>query len=272
MRRLIADPFRMGNEAEGDWLTSWSPPQVLPETSKLRATAAELERGLRPAAMDYMRWCTKKLMVLPARNASAEDTAYVSDNFIDACRHLPDDLWRAGTLKLLQEKTFRPSPAELIAAVGDKYRERQRMLERIRSMLSGRPPALPKPKSVHQMTPEERRGESMRRLREAIPILRKHARTGMAAERERELARLEEREPEAWAQAVVPQAAAEESPVNRHAPPLPPSPGLKASMLRAGAEFWSKQPGAEARAERLKRELSDATAPTDHQDDPMGTP
>ena len=133
LRRLLADPFRMA----GEGAVEWQPPEVPPETVKLRSAATELEAGLKPATPGHVTWCCNKLFVLPTRDGSAISAAFMTDNFIDVCGQFPDDLWSAGTLEILKNNTFRPTPAEMFKIIAPKLADRQRMLERIRMMIAG---------------------------------------------------------------------------------------------------------------------------------------
>lgn len=219
---MLADPFSLGGE-----VAAWQPPEVPPETAKLRAAVVELDQGLRPATPGHMQWCINKLFVLPTRDGSAVTAAFAADNFIDACGHFPDDLWSAGTLELLQTKTFRPSPAELVAAIGAKYRERQRMLERVNLMLGGRP-------TEGQKKPFVREAEDVR-LRALRDSLVKIGKMERAAVYERDLAAMENRSPEEWA---VADGAPLEPIDARDDTALPPelSPGMQARTLRSLAK------------------------------------
>ena len=140
LRRSLADPFHLGDE-----IPKWEPPAAIPRPETLRPAIAELERTLTPAESPHQQWCVGKLFVLPTRDGTPVKAAMQADNFIDACGHFPTDLWTAGTIELLQSSTFRPSPAELFAAVNPRYQLRQRMLERAKSMLHG--PALVAPEA-----------------------------------------------------------------------------------------------------------------------------
>ncbi len=132
LRRSLADPFSLGDQP-----VAWELPAALPERTTLRGGIAELERSLKAATPSHMQWCVGKLFVLPTRAGDATKAAMQTDNFIDACGHFPDDLWTAGTLELLQTKTFRPSPAELFELINGRFTERQRMLQRAQLMLNG---------------------------------------------------------------------------------------------------------------------------------------
>lgn len=146
MRRLLADPYTAGDD-----VPAWSPPARLPEARVLTEAVREIERALRPATAAHMRWCVHKLFVLPTAGSDTTSAALMADNFIDACGHLPDDLWSAGTLELLQTKSFRPTPAELLRTVDRKLAERRRMLGRAKGLLAAKPaaaPFVPEPEEV----------------------------------------------------------------------------------------------------------------------------
>lgn len=217
-----------------------------PETSILKAGRTELERALQPATPGHMQWCLNKLFVLPTRDGAAVTTAFQADNFIDACGAFPDDLWSAATLEILQTKTFRPVPAEMVEAIGSRFRERQRMLERVNVMLGGQA-AIEAPKPF---TPEPE-ADRLRHLRDSLKRVGKH---GRAAMYEGKLAKIEGRTPEAWS--LDPQAdeAAIAEPENL--PTLPLSPASQAALDKARAEFWRKQ-GRTAMADRIEAEARD---------------
>ena len=139
MRRLLADTFSLGAD-----IAPWEAPAVPPESSLLRAAKAELERTLAPSTPAHSRWCIDKLFALPSRNGTAEAAAYLAEGFLDACSGYPDDLWTWTTTELLRTKKFRPSPAEFVELAEPKRAERRRMLERVRQMLDGTKPALPR--------------------------------------------------------------------------------------------------------------------------------
>jgi len=144
VRRVLADPFSLGTD-----LVPWEPPAVPPDSAKLRAAKAELERALTDAPAAHVDWCLGKLFALPTRAQTPESAAYLAESFLDACGCYPADLWTSITTELLRTKKFRPSPAEFVELAEPKLAERRRMLERVRQMLDGVKPALP-PK------PEER--------------------------------------------------------------------------------------------------------------------
>lgn len=153
---------------------------MLPDSSRLRTVKAELERGLKAATPGHMQWCVNKLFALPTRDGTATTAALQADNYIDVCAKFPDDLWTSGTTELLETRTFRPSPAEMVEIVGPKFRERQRMLDRVNQMLGGGKPAaaLPAPE------PETR----LQRMRITRGLYEKHNRPLDVARVDREIA------------------------------------------------------------------------------------
>ena len=146
---MLADPFSLGGE-----LIAWEPPGDAEwcrrERPRIQVAKGELERGLMPPTPSHVQWCVAKLFALPTRDGTAAAAALQADNFIDACGHIPDDLWTWATTELLKTSTFRPSPAEMVKLVEPKYAERQRMLERVKLMLDGA-----KPKQQAQLTAEQ---------------------------------------------------------------------------------------------------------------------
>jgi hypothetical protein len=138
-RRLLADPFSLGGE-----LVAWEAPGDAEwcrrERPRIQAVKGELERSLMAPTPSHVEWCVRKLFALPSKNASEMDKALQTDNFMDVCGHFPDDLWTWGTTELLKTSTFRPSPSEMVKLLEPKYAERQRMLDRCKSMLSGPQP------------------------------------------------------------------------------------------------------------------------------------
>lgn len=139
LRRVLADPFSLGAD-----LVPWEAPAVPPDSAKLRAAKAELERALADAPDGHVDWCLGKLFALPSRASDAEASAYLAESFLDACGSYPADLWTSTTTELLRTKKFRPSPAEFVELAEPKLAERRRMLERVRQMLDGTKPALPR--------------------------------------------------------------------------------------------------------------------------------
>ncbi len=211
-----------------------------PETSILKAGRTELERALQPATPGHMQWCLNKLFVLPTRDGAAVTTAFQADNFIDACGAFPDDLWSAATLEILQTKTFRPVPAEMVEAIGSRFRERQRMLERVNVMLGGQA-QLEAPK------PFVREPEDVR-LRTVKSGWLRVGNIDRANKAEAKLAEIENRRPEFI------EPPAQKGPVYvPAAPSVKASPHMQARLNVALAQEWRKR-GNKACADRLEAE------------------
>lgn len=252
VRRLLADPYSLGDD-----VPPWNPPAVPPDSSSLRAAAVQLQQGLLPASPGHMQWCLNKLFVLPTREGTAVKAAFQADNFIDACGHFPDDLWTAGTLELLQTMTFRPSPAELFKTVSAKHAERQRMIERVKVMLGGKAAERPA-----VFVPDSR--EVI--LRTTLKWARKRGDAAKAARYERELAQLENREPEAWASETTAETGIPVSTNERPDAPVPLSASMQARTLRSTAQFH-RAAGRERYADQLDRQ-ADALMPMQRTDIP----
>jgi len=248
---LLADPFSLGDE-----LVAWTPPAVPPETATLRAGLAELEGGLQPASPGHMTWCLNKLFVLPTRDGLKLTSAFQADNFIDVCGEFANDLWTEATIEILKTKTFRPTPAEMLAIVGPKAALRRRMVERIKIMISGKV-QLEKPKPFVR-EPEDVR---LRTVRDGWFRVGDVARANKAEAR---LAEIENRAP------VFFDEPPREGPIYLPAPPVThASVSMQARLNLALAEEWRKR-GNKAYADRLEADAR-ALAPEmfiEHRDVP----
>ena len=138
VRRVLADPFSLGTE-----LVPWEPPAVPPDSSHLRAARTELDRALVKAPDAHVDWCLGKLFALPTRANTPEGSAFLAEAFLEVAGHYPADLWTYATKEILRTKKFRPAPAELVELCDPKFRERKRMLARVKAMLEPAKPALP---------------------------------------------------------------------------------------------------------------------------------
>lgn len=210
-RRLLGDTLSLGSDVD-----RWEPPSVLPDPQRVARVQDELERGLKHARGEFLKWVADKLAVLPTRNADALTGAYWTDNVIDVCAHYPEDLLQSACLELLRTKTFRPQPAEIVAVIEPRYGERQRMLERCKRLLP--PKATPANPTAFESEPEPNR---LRHLIWRGWEFRTGLRTGFLGEKawgwamkaERDLAAIEGREPAGWASiegakfVVAPEAA-----------------------------------------------------------------
>lgn len=182
-----------------------------PETAKLRAAKIELERCIVPAPAKHVMMCVAKLAVLPTKDGSPVDKALYTDNFIDACGEFPEDLWTKSCIELLKTAKWRPNPSDFIAIAQKQLDLRERMLFRVKQMLT--------------FTPRVTTGFVKEPLEVRLATIRDtHKRLGnlaRASSAEIELALLEGRQPQEWA---VPQ-------------PLPDlSPPAAAELARASAK------------------------------------
>ncbi len=207
----------------------------------IKRVAAELQRSMEPTRPAFLKWICDKLSALPTQTSTGLNAALWGDNVIDVCAHYPEDLMQTATLELLRTKTFRPSPAEIVAVVEPRYAERKRMLERANSMLAP---------IVKAEAPFEREPLAVR-LRSMRDSYRRHGYDAKAAATERELAQEEGRAVEDWATVEV---SRETQPLRDNLPKLPPiSAQAQASLNRALARTWRQQ-GHTARADALEAE------------------
>jgi hypothetical protein len=194
--------------------------------------------------------------VLPSRDNDRSSLAFWTDNFLDVCGDIPDDLWTVGVTELLRTKVFRPQPSELISEISLRHRERERMLARAQKLLAavqtGRRPTPDDPVIAPQ--PKTRADQ----LRETIergkanaetfigPILMKRARDA-----EKELAQLENRSPADWTfepEVILKMEPKAESTLTVHEPAW-----MRASLNRSIARSLHAQ-GFHERARKLENE------------------
>lgn len=165
-----------------------------PDPARVRSVKAELDRGLQPTRPAFLKWICDKLDAMPTQDGSGRTAAIWADNVIDTCGHYPEDLLQGACLELLRTKTFRPQPAEIVAVIEPRYAERQRMRDRCKLMLPATTKAEP---DTFVREPQDVR---LRTIRDSWL---KVGNTFRAAISERELAKLENREPEDWAKTTA---------------------------------------------------------------------
>lgn len=190
---MLADPYRLEGEGE----VAWTAPAVR-NPAAVKRVVDELTRGLLPARSAFLKWICDKLSALPTQTSTGLNAAFWTDNVIDTCDHYPEDLLQTATLELLRTKTFRPSPAEIVAIIEPRYGERQRMLERAKSLQA----PIDQAAKPFEAEPVEVR---LRTLRDGC---QRNGHLDRAANYERELAAIEKREPEEWAREVASVTAA----------------------------------------------------------------
>lgn len=239
---MLADTFSLGDEPG-----KWEPPKpaMMPARRELDAWIATLKATLEPASSNHIGYLVNTMAnSMAMRNGVTQQMASRTDGWLLACGALPADLWTAGCTELLSTKTFMPSPGELMAIVGRKFEERRRMLQRATLLLGDKPaddkskPFVPEPREV--------------RLRTMRDSYRKHGYADRAAKAEIELAGVEGREPEDWAQAAAVEipAAGDAKPVTPAA--RPPSPEVRAG-LDAALATKHRAAGRTVYAEMLER-------------------
>lgn len=203
---MLADPYRLEGEGEVPWELR---PEQLAKSSlatlagtidrrRVENLIAELQRGLQPTRPPFLKWICDKLSALPTQNGSGLNAALWTDNVIDVCEHYPEDLLQTATLELLRTKTFRPSPAEIVAVIEPRYGERQRMRDRAKTLLA--PVAEnERPKTFHR-PPEVERLRKILAEQQARTDVSDEDRLFNMSHTERSLAMLERRAMAPWAQ------------------------------------------------------------------------
>jgi hypothetical protein len=263
LKQALADPFAWGNHPD----VPWRLPETLPPAADIRRGVEILEGQLRPVDRKHAAYCLSKLLVGFNERKTADESKLLLEVWLETNGDLPNDLWSTATVELLRswqrDKHYGriPEASDLRACAEREICDRKTRLRRAQEMLEV---VTEKPKAATFVRePEDVR---LRTMRDSLKRIGKLPR---AAVYERELAVLEGREPETWVfqhHAEQPQAVQE---TTTSAPPLPQSAGTKAAMLRARAEFWGTQPGAEAMAARLTGQAEDASTAIAHPDEPV---
>lgn len=258
MRRCLADPFHLGDE-----IPTWQAPAIPPRNDDVRSAIAILGDTLRPASSKHIAWCVGTMAhAMGHRKGDALAMALKTEGWLIACGDLPEDLWTEGVKELLQTKTWFPAPAELLAIVGPKFRERRRMLDRAKIMLASVAPVASYKPAVAAPVAET----PQQRLASSIEIFTRRGMPARAANAERQLAKIENREPADWARIDAPTAR----PTEIASPPAAPeSPAMHLAMLPGRIRFWRAQ-GNHAMADKLQTELDGLTRGDDDRYEPEG--
>lgn len=197
-RRSLADTLSLGEAPSPDPFAAWVVPAVLPDPERVKRVLAELERGLRPARPEFLKWICDKLSALPSQTATGVNAALWTDNVVDVCEGYPEDLLQGACLELLKTRTFRPSPAEIVKVIEPKHAERRRMLARAKRLL----PDTAKPAGVATFQPEAEdvrlRGMIDRFHRCPPGSFLRQILQRRAIEAEKRLAEIEGRQPSDW--------------------------------------------------------------------------
>jgi hypothetical protein len=220
------------------WLTSildadhpdipWAVPARLPTLADLRGAIGKCDAITEGRATPaFAKQCLGKLLVAfePNTKLSADDMRMRAAVWLEACGDMNDALWNEATLEAIKALKWMPKPAEFRALVEPRIEMATRHRNRLRAMLEahGKPstakPFVPAPLDV--------------RLRGMRDSYRNIGRTDKAAAYERELARHEKREPEAWATAIIPEATQAQPERPPFVPETSPSAKRCAELARA---------------------------------------
>lgn len=251
-------------------MLTWTAPTKLPPdctVGMLRDFVDRLRASLKPAPADTIQACIKALAHGTAHKAaSTKDWQYQTKLYARTLEDIPSDVWFDVTKDLLKTYEWFPGTAAIAKRAEPILAERRKQLERAEATLAvfdgGRPQitGAAAKTSTFEREPREVR---LRTLRNSLRKVGQHER---AAGYERELANLENREPEDWVNELVADRAA--GAVKAPDVELPkPSPKMQAALNRAAAKRHRQQ-GREGLAAMLERE-ADVLAP-EHVEEPMG--
>lgn len=268
MRRSLADPFdlftdtgKRGEDVPGT-RSEWRLPDKLPEEREIKAAIAELsektrdvELGMFKAALKMIAYATRH------KDEKAIDWKYRTRVYYLVLKDVPADMWKDLTMQVIRSCGWFPAAAEIDRLVRPYVEQRLRMLERARRILAAvkarATPAAVAP--TRPMTADEQRWASGERLRSSIEIFTKRGMPDRAANAERTLAALEQRDVEPWAKAAFkPKTATMVAPPPPVAP-LKSSPASEAALKRSLARSHRTN-GGSAYADKLDAE-ADALAP-----------
>lgn len=264
LKQVLADPFAFGDHPD----VQWSVPEKLPPTQDLALGISILEAQLQRVDRKHAAFCIGKILVGFNERKTADEAKLLLEVWLEACGDLPNDLWSAGVLELLQSHKFgMPKPVHLREAVAGRLTDRTTKLRRVRAMLAKAGQGEERfvngmrvdPAKPFQRDPEDVRDRTLR------DSLLRIGKTDRAAAYERSIAVREGREPEDWAMAAVVHrpSATVEPPVYRAIAPRPDSvAALKRSLARQ-----HRAQGRIAYAEKLEREAA-ALSPQGRSDEP----
>ena len=251
-------------------MLTWTAPTKLPPdctVGMLRDFVDRLAAALAPAPADTIQACIKALAHGTAHKAaSTKDWQYQTKLYARTLDDIPTDVWFEVTKELLKTYEWFPGTAAIAKRAEPILAERRKQLERARATLAvfdGGQQQLSAPVATRATFQREPKEVRLRTLRNSLRRVGHHQR---AAEHERELAALENREPESW----VNHHGADRAPGFVKAPDIKlPAPSAKtqAALNRAAAKRHRDQ-GRVAMAEVLERE-ADALVPL-YVEEPLG--
>ena len=264
LKQVLADPFAFGDHPD----TPWSVPEKLPPTTDLALGINILEAQLQRVDRKHAAFCLSKILVGFNERKTGDEAKLLLEVWLEANGDLPNDLWSAGVLELLQTHKFgMPKPVHLREAVAARLTERTTKLARTRAMLAKAGQGEERfvngirvdPAKPFQREPQDQRERTLR------DSLLRIGKTDRAAAYERSIAVREGREPEDWARAAVVHrpSATVEPPVYRAIVPRPDS----AAALKRSLARQHRAQGRTAYAEQLERD-ADALSPRGQTDEP----
>ena len=227
----------------------WQMPAKLPTPGDIREAITRCNRTLEGRVSSaFARQCFAKLVTAFEPNAkpSGDETRLRMAVWLEACGDLNDALWADATSEAIQTMKWMPKPAEFRALVApqlDRARMRKYRLEKMAEALK---------KGENKPFVREPEDVRIRGMRDSF---RKLGNIFKAAGYERDLARMEGRQPEEWA--TTPMAEAPPPPDALAPPrdPLPESLEAKIGLLKARIKFFGDRGKADYVA-TLKCELA----------------
>jgi hypothetical protein len=229
----------------------WQMPDRLPTPGDLRDAITRCHRTLdgrvSPA---FARQCFAKMVTAFEPNAkpSGDETRLRMAVWLEACGDMNDALWADATTEAIQTMKWMPKPAEFRALVTPQIDKARKRKERLLKMLQpGMATAAANP-FVKEPTAVRLRG-----MRDSF---RKVGSEAKAAIYERELAKEEGRDPEAWAIAEIVPPAPLPSAKAPPREPLPQSREATMGLLKARIVFF-KDMGMLDYVAQMERELAE---------------
>lgn len=187
VRRAIADPLVLGDGPAPDWTM----PANLPLVDDVRKALPILRQDLEPAALKDARWCLRKM----AKGLGIVVDEDAMKRWLAVNGKVPGDLWTKATLAWMQGDSM-PVAEDFQKPVAAALTQRRTALARTETILARL--TAPKPVAAFRPEPPEVR------VRTLLKWARQRGDQAKAARYERELAVLEQREPEVWTLAYPP--------------------------------------------------------------------
>lgn len=181
LQRAVADPY-------GE--RPWQPPALIPPRTQLQEGIASLRVHLQPASRMHIAMCLARL-ALVTRYRAADEREWQAriEEYQRLLAEIPPDIWDRACDELARTSKFFPTVAELSERMEPALQLRKRQLDRLQRLLQHQ---------QHQQQPFQPEPEAVR-LQSVRDAYLKAGNAGRAARAEIQLARLEQRQPAAWA-------------------------------------------------------------------------